>query len=59
MRLRRSRAGEEAALGAAAYDAFRLNDVSGDPMWMIDLSGAQARLLFIPPAVAADEEVEQ
>ena len=26
MRLRRSRAGEEAALGAAAYDAFRLNE---------------------------------
>jgi len=26
MRLRRSRAGEEAALGAAAYDAFRINE---------------------------------
>jgi len=44
-------------LAPLSGEAFRLTEMSGDPLWLIDGGGAEPRLLFIPPAAPASEEV--
>jgi len=50
-------AGSVTTLARLAGDVFRLGEVSADPVWVVDLGSSEPRLLFIPPAAPADEEV--
>lgn len=38
---------------------FRLNELSADPLWLMEAATAQPRMLFVPPAVPTPEVSQQ